>query len=259
MKLDIVFRSCDRTDVHPERGPRFINVDKTTLVKKCFKSLINSIILVKDVDIRLWIVDDNSSDELITYFEETCITNKVVYNIEKLSIQGFNYSALRQFEVCRDKGREWVYSVEDDYLHFPDAITSLLSAGVHFSQSTGRHIAIRPDDDVFTYSPNTIHAQKPCRLFLGGNRHWRTLDTCHNTLFTSVNVFKDYWEIFAALAKYFKVTSINEDGTINTLWSDGATASGPVPLFSPIETLAIHISQNNEPPFVKWKELWESI
>ena len=259
MKLDIVFRSCDGVAVHPERGPRFIDVDKTTLIKKCFKSLINSIKLVQEVDIRLWIVDDNSSDNLIQYFKTTCEEQKIVYNIERLEFKGFNYSALRQFEICRDEGREWVYSVEDDYLHFPDAIPSLLNAGVNFSQATGRDIAIRPDDDVFTYSTNTQHAQKPCRIFLGNNRHWRTLDTCHNTLFTRVNVFKDYWEIFAALAKYFKVTSINEDGTINTLWGDGVNAFGPVPLFSPVETLAVHVSQGNEPPFVKWSELWKSL
>ena len=31
--LDVVFRTCEHTSVHPERGDRFIVCDKTTLIK----------------------------------------------------------------------------------------------------------------------------------------------------------------------------------------------------------------------------------
>ena len=258
--LDVVLRTCDHTSVHPERGDRFIVCDKTTLIKKCFVSLLNSIKeATTDYDIKLWILDDNSSDTLIEYLTNKCIESQINYEIVLLQVRGFNYSALKQFEYCRDKGRKWVYSVEDDYLHTPLAIKNMLIMSDRFEQMTNSKVAFRPDDDPFTYSYNNNSSKKPCKIFLGNDRHWRTCSGTHNTIFADVSLFKDYWELFASLAKFFKHLSINEDKTINMLWNDGVLSNGPIPLFSPIPSLAIHISQGNEPPFFNYKDLWESI
>lgn len=255
--IDIVFRSCEFVVVHPERGKRFLDVDKTTLIKKSFLSLVNSISL-SEIDVNLIVVDDNSSDSLLDYFRKIC-QDKINLEIVSCEIKGYNYSAYRQFELCKDRGREWVYSVEDDYLHYPNAIKLLYNEAIYFTNMFERLVAIRPDDDLFTYSGNTSYSKKPCRLFLGKDRHWRTLHNTHNTLFTHVNVFRTYWDLFASLAKFYKITTVNEDGTINTIWSDGVSKDGPVPLLSPIPSLAIHVSQNNEPYWLDYKTLWESI
>ena len=257
--LDIVLRTCDHTEVHPERGERFIPCDKVTLLKTCFHSLLNSIQYAEDKDIKLWIIDDHSSKQTLDYMEDLCSQKNIQCQIIRLETDGFNHSALKQFEFCRDKGREWIYSVEDDYLHEEKAIDVMLKQAKLFKQSFGRNIAIRPDDDVFTYSSNTAYAKSPCLVFLGYDRHWRTLYNTHNTFFTHVNVMKDYWELFASLAKFFRKTTVNEDGTINTIWSNGVGKDGPVPLFSPIPTLAYHISQGNEPQFGNCKALWNDI
>jgi len=251
--LDIVLRTCDRVDVHPERGPRFIDVEKPLLIKKCLVSLLESIKQANDLaDIKLTVVDDNSSKETIDYIESKLVENQIDYNIINCEEEGYNYSAVKQFEVCRDFGRQWVYSVEDDYLHFPEAIRQFLIMSEKLVNITGSYVAIRPDDDVFTYASNNPHFRKPCVVLLGEDRHWRTLHNTHNTLFTHVDVFKNYWELFVSLGKFFRVLSINEDKSINMIWEQ-------VPLFSPIPTLAIHISQNNEPQFVNYKYLWDSV
>ena len=251
--LDIVLRTCDRVDVHPERGPRFIECDKPTLIKKCLVSLLESIKNVKDkTDIRLTVVDDNSSEQTIEYIEDKIKSYNVQYEIVRCEEQGFNYSAVKQFEVCRDKGRQWVYCVEDDYLHFPNAIEQMIKTSKMLVGVTGTYVAIRPDDDVFTYSTNSPHSRRPCMILMGEDRHWRTLYSAHNTVFTHVDVFKEYWELFHSLGKFFRVLPINEDKTINMIWDK-------VPLFSPLPTLALHISQNNKPPFVDYMTLWNSI
>lgn len=255
--IDIVFRSCEFAQVHPERGTRFIDVDKTTLIKKCFVSLVNSITLA-DLDINLFVIDDHSSNNLLNFFRQVC-SNKVSLEILPCEIKGYNYSAYKQFELCRVKGRKWVYSVEDDYLHFPESISVMHQQAEIFSETFGSIVTIRPDDDAFTYSNNSAHSQKPCRIFLGIERHWRTLQTTHNTFFTHVDVFKTYWELFASLAKFYRVTSVNEDGTINTIWADGVSPHGIVPLLSPIPSLALHISQNNKPIGIDYNTLWNSI
>lgn len=257
--LDIFLRTCDHTEVHPERGKRYIQCDKQTLIKKCFRSLVNSILYANEKDIKLWVIDDHSSINLLEYIERICTEKSVDFKIIKLQTFGFNDSALKQFEYCKNQGRDWVYSVEDDYLHDEKAISVMLQQSKLFKQSFGRNIALRPDDDVFTYSSNTTYAKSPCLMFLGYDRHWRTLYNTHNTFFTHVNVMKDYWELFASLAKFFRKTTVNEDGTINTIWSNGTNKDGPVPLFSPIPTLAYHISQGNEPQFGHYKDIWNNI
>jgi glycosyltransferase involved in cell wall biosynthesis len=258
--LDVVLRTCDHTAVHPERGERFIVCDKTTLIKKCFISLIDSIELAKNIcDIKLWVLDDHSSDELIEYMDKKCTEKNIDSKIIFLEESGFNYSALRQFEYCRTIGRKWVYSVEDDYLHFPEAISNMLIMGQKFKEITNTTVALKPDDDPFSYASNYISSRKPCRVFLGNDRHWRSCSNTHNTVFTDVQVFKDYWEIFASLAKFYKKIVIDEDATINRLWTDGVMSEGPVPLFSPIPSLAFHVSQGNAPHFVDYNKLWNSI
>jgi hypothetical protein len=257
--LDVVLRTCEHTVVHPERGDRFIACDKTTLIKKCFISLLNSICYAKNDDIKLWILDDYSSESLLKYFDNICTDQNVNFEIVSLEESGYNYSALKQFEFCKDKGREWIYSVEDDYLHDKLAIEVLLKQAKNFQKNFGRNVALRPDDDVFTYSSNTTYSKSPCLLFLGYDRHWRTLYNTHNTFFTHVDVIKEYWELFASLAKFFRKTTVSEDGTINTIWSNGTNKDGPVPLFSPIPSLAYHISQNNEPQFGNCRKIWNEI
>lgn len=258
--LDVVLRTCDHTAVHPERGARFIDSDKTTLIKKCFISLINSIEKAKNFDdIKLWVLDDHSDKSLLKYFDTKCKNKVLEYEIVSLEEKGFNYSATKQFEYCKNNGREWVYSVEDDYLHFPEAICEMLSMGKKFKDFTNTFVAIKPDDDPFSYSYNYPSSKKPCRVFLGNDRHWRTASNTHNTLFTDVEVFKKYWELFASLSKFYKQIRIDEDATINRLWTDGVTTEGPVPLFSPIQSLAIHISQGNVPHLLDYQKLWDSI
>lgn len=252
--LTIVLRTCDRCDVHPERGPRFINVEKSVIIKKCLTSLLNSITRAKHLaDIKLHVIDDNSSPETVEYIKKAISLSNIDFVFDNCEELGYNHSAMKQFESCLLNGKEWVYCVEDDYLHFPEAIEQMLKMSERFVNITGSMIAIRPDDDVFTYSTNNPHSRRRSVILLGEDRHWRTLYNTHNTVFTHVSVFKEYWELFASLAKFFRKLPINEDKTINMIWEE------KIPLFSPIPTLTIHISQNNEPPFVDYKTLWNSL
>lgn len=250
--LTIVLRTCDHAEVHPERGARFIDCSKTLLIRKCLVSLLNAIKSAEHLaTIELRWLDDNSTERTVEYIGNAIDKHGVSYSYENCKEPGFNGSAVRQFELCRE-AKQWVYSVEDDYLHFPNALVQMITMAEKFQKVTGSLVAIRPDDDLFLYSPNNNHSRKPSIILLGEDRHWRTLHSTHNTLFTHVDVFKEYWSLFHSLARYFKKLNIDEDKTINLIWET-------VPLFSPIPSLAIHVSQNNPPPFVDYKSLWESL
>lgn len=261
-KLDVILRTCDNHSIHENRsstGKRIIPSDKPTLIKKCFVSLCNSISNTKNVDTRLWIYDDHSSEETKQYLKNICKEKNISFVLHELEEKGPNNSAIKQFEACRDYGREWTYCVEDDFLHYPNAISEFISMGYKFQQLAQRPIAIRPDDDPFSYARNTAFSSLPSLIFLGNDRHWKTTQHTTNTVFTDASVFRDYFEMFLVLAKYFGKLAIMENETINKLWSDGVTTHGPVPLFSPIPSLAMHISYDNEPPYTDFMALWNSI
>jgi len=261
-KLDIALRTCDNNSIHESRsstGKRIIPSDKPMLIKKCFVSLCNSIEKTENTDIRLWIYDDHSSEDTKKYLKTVAANKNIEYYFFDLEERGHNYSGLKQFECCRDNGRDWSYSVEDDYLHYPSAIPEFLSMGERFRNMLGTPIGIRPDDCPMSYTSNTSFRTKPSIIFLGNDRHWKTTQHTTQTMFLDSSVFKDYWDIFAVMAKYYGRLVIFENDTLNKLWDDGVSTRGPVPLFSPIPSLAMHITYDTEPPFTDYKKLWDEI
>lgn len=253
MQLLVVLRTCDHSQVHPERGARFIDCTKPELIHRCVKSLLTSIKAAQScADVRLYVLDDHSSDATVAGLKHMIESNQISYYWETSAHRGFNATALRQFEICKQNAQQLVYCVEDDYLHYPEAITQMIHQYQQFEHVTGSHVAIRPDDDVFVYANNNPHSRKPCIILLGQDRHWRTTHSAHNTLLTHVHVFREYWHLFASLAQYFRRLDVDEDKTINLIWQQ-------VPLFSPIPGLAMHVSQNNPPPFRDYQALWESM
>ena len=107
--LLVVLRTCDGADVHPERGPRFIETTKQTLIKKCLVSLLNSINRARHLaDIELYVLDDSSSSETVDYIKQTIERYGIRYSLETCDQRGYNGSAYRQFEICRDRASDWV-------------------------------------------------------------------------------------------------------------------------------------------------------
>lgn len=116
-------------------------------------------------------------------------------------------------------------------------------------------MALHPNDDLFSYiDPKKITNAK---IVSGTTRHWRTNTHSPNTLYTEPIIFKTYWNVFEELALKYG-TGITEEDTIDVLWNNGVDRLGPVYLFSPIPSLATHISYNNHPINYNVHELWRS-
>ena len=75
---------------------------------------------------------------------------------------------------------------------------------------------------------------------------------------------RQYWRIFEHLAVNFgKDITVTEDTTINRLWNNTVDVGGPICLFSPIPSLAIHVAYH-EPLLLKtnlndWKSDYAAI
>lgn len=255
MLIEIVLRTHDRSNVHTDRD-RYFNIDKKSLIIGCVSSLVNSVKQVQGHQFKFKILDDHSSEELISDLHSLLQRSNWEYEIISLEEKGYNYSALKQFEACRDSSADLVYSVEDDYLHCPSAITEMLDSYELFVRNSGQEIVIYPFDMPDDYAPPHMI---PCMVVHGSARHWRTGVWTTNTFMLRPKVLQDHWPIFEKLATGYNsdysdgAEHIHEGNTICHIWKNYTLR------FSPIQSLALHMQfDTQQDPFIDWKYWWDN-
>ena len=259
LNLEIVLRTHDGGNVH-EFTDRYCKADKKTVVLKCVSSLANSAKLVKDTNIKFTVLDDRSSEDTLQQLDKILKSTDHPYQIINLvndtEMRNYNFTALKQWEACRDSDANIVYSVEDDYLHCPTSLTEMIETYKMISEKVGKDICISPLDLTIDYQN-----LKKCFIGWGSHRHWKDGTTTTNTFMTTPSVFKNYWEPFHKLAteyyhEYWKVErekQVNEKTTINLVWENA------IKRYSPIPGLALHMQfLEQKDPFIDWKYWWDN-
>lgn len=255
MKLEIILRTCDRTNV--SRHPRFIEVSKAELLLGCVASLINSANQVKGHIISYKILDDDSSETTKKQLGHLFSQSKHSYEFVSLCGTGHHYTGLRQFELCRDSRADYVYSVEDDYLHCPSALSEVF--------------------DELSFLPKKYPIQKPLCLFLwdnvreycdnmrpemvmrGKHRHWKSGLFTTFSMITQPFVFQKHWELFHKLAtEYTPFDEVFDDmvyegNTISKIWAEDVFR------INPLSSLALHMQdKGDEDPYIDWRYWWKN-
>jgi hypothetical protein len=91
--------------------------------------------------------------------------------------------------------REWddgdlVYFVEDDYLHLPEALETLIAAGNELPWAP--YFTLYDCPDRYTRSDDADGGR--ARVFIGGGRHWRTVESTTHTFAARARVIRaDSW------------------------------------------------------------------
>jgi hypothetical protein len=257
MKLDIILRTCDGPNVHNDWRVRYCDMEKIDLIKGCVNSLILSINNLKNIDVNLTILDDHSSQNFIDWIKDRIAGTS--YNLVQLEDKGYNNSALKQFEMCKNSTADYVYSVEDDYLHVPSALQEMIASYEIFKSKLKKDkIVMYPFDAPEEYDP----PKEQCFLVHGSNRHWRTGIFTTNVMLTVPKLFQDHWELFEILATKYNgdyvrkmkenEIRITEGNTIWQIW-----ASGEALRFNPVPSLALHMQFDRQiDPFINWKSWW---
>ena len=254
MSLEIIIKTCNGETLHGKNNDRFCKTDKKTLILKCINSIVCSASERKG-DTKITVIDDASDVECINSIENILKKSPHPYNIIVRKYRDYNEATLQYFQLAKESNKKLVYCVEDDYLHFPNAIRDMEAFYEYASRQMNytKDIVIHPFDDPDNYK--TAHMQ-PCYLVQYENRHWRTnyYTTC--TFFTTPNLVNRGWVHFENFANnYGKVRGINEDSTINKIWKHPQ-----VQLFSPLPSLAQHMQfENNIDKLIDWKKLWNSV
>jgi hypothetical protein len=250
--LLIVLRTCT-TIQSASNTNRYINLPKQEITKVCLSSLINSINQVKNHYIRLVVLDDHSSPEVVEDIKK--IISHCKFHVEFIPVldgTGNGHTMKRVYEQVEKKATDLWYHIEDDYLHMPEAIEDMLNTVSQFEKVVNKHVAINPHDDIWRYTREVY----PSFILLGPHRHYRTVKHTTYTCLASVPLYNKYRNLFQKLVSM----TINNEGwvennTINKIWNQE-----DVMLFSPIPGLGFHImDESGKDPYIDIMNIWNSI
>jgi len=250
----VIFRACDRV-VAVNKNPRPFGLDKTELVKICFRSLRTAL---QHVPHRIIVLGDNLSDNLLDFFRHQDIELQVgTFGNEASFLQ-----ALKIAETIPD--HHWVYFCEDDYLHTPDAflkIKSFIDEHPHilkqqwkvYNPSTWLNLQAK---DIFIFPPDYPDRYLPkyrkhSLIVIAPHAHWRQVSHITFTFLTQSRTMKKYMKIFQRA-----VRGANDRYLSRKLFGRFAYGWGSDALcFSPIPGVSSHMHRDTMTPLVDWEKL----
>ena len=294
--LHIITRTCDKASIQSKRI-----VNKTECALRCVNSVLKNMENLEDVDYH--IIDDRSSEYFRDSITKICKESKqkVTFNfLEDRDTEGQDPHTQSRFsvKVAYDyiydlPDEDFVYIVDDDHLHYPDAIPrmlhtwnyldymvnvvtprntfrkSLLSMGKSvdetdievkkFDGNTDRDIGIFPQCFVqmFPYSsnPSMDFYVRPCVVLPTPTGYYQTTWYTHETFMLKAKVFKKHKETFDRLQVTGTPAAGWEGDTISELWEKH------VKMFMPLDPSVMHMSVSRDLPFTWIPEhafqLWE--
>ena len=123
MKIAIAIRTCAPVyNYWTSEHNRIVNVDKPTILIACFNSLLKAI-KASGIDVIFSVHDDSSSDEIITKMGELCSK----YGISGDLINSGKFgNFITQYEWIKQQDCDYIYCVEDDYLHTENSIKDMV-------------------------------------------------------------------------------------------------------------------------------------
>lgn len=251
MHLDVFFRSCTRV-VAVNNTPR--PAPKPELVIRCLTSLVDSMLRALDnvkgqnhpYQLSLSIIDDHS-DQYVTEIMKIILSQcPFATNFIALQNSGNGASLTKTYDEARARSKGLIYFVEDDYLHDPIAIQSMLTAFVLGRETYGGDVVIFPCDYIDLYRQPQVSG-----VMMAPDRYWRTVVSTTGTVMVTRGILESHWHCFAGLARYDVDPYVNEGNTINLVYKD-------YPCLSPMPSLAVHMHIGMYSPFIDWKSWWQN-
>lgn len=252
--LDVVLRTCSRIHALSQR-PRMAGLQKFDVVHRCLRSLGRSMTRVPGHQelLRLTVVDDASDREHVATWKALLRDLRLTANWVETDSRSGGSSFRTAIEAARAVQPNAVYFVEDDYLHYPEAIVRLLHGYAVLRGVTSQgEVALTTYDCPDRY----IRTPYPSSIWFAGDRYWRTVRHTTGTFMISGKTLERHWELYAKFGQYGIDPSVNEDTTLNRVYSQ-------IPCFSPIPTLSIHMQYQETLPLLlpagSWRELWDAL
>ena len=268
--LDIIIKTCTSINLVTQNKKRIFEKNKSDYTFRTINSLINSLNFsknfLKDIDIKIYIIDDNSKKEDLEKICKIIAKINIKFEIINLDLEKFKQikvlnknnpaieknmratmaSILTSFNIAKEKSNDLVYFVEDDYIHKKETIIEMISAYEKIATELDRELFLCPVDYPYLYKK-----LDNSNILIGNNYHWRTVNESLLTFLTSKDLINKYWNELLLMAE-------NEHSPFET------------PLhkiyekelcLSPIPSLAMHCTNVNSifglSPNMNWKKLWD--
>ena len=204
---------------------------------------------------------DRLSDEMQDFFRQYPVT---LLNEEL----GNDKSIRRQIEIALESPEdEWIYFVEDDYLHTPEAFTwinDLIENRKQYMSNKrlskmlrsikinldNRPLAIHTPDYPDRYKPKELRLSL---IFLSKYCHWRQVTNTTFTFLMNGKTVRMYKDIMLR-------SSIGaDDGYLSRKLFAGVRMRGKILCLSPIPGVSTHMHEEVMTPHVDWKKVIEEL
>lgn len=245
MKIAIALRTCTSV-FNYWNDTRIVDCPKSTVTLTCLNSLLASMAL-SNHEFIFSIHDDNSDAQSINKFGQLSQHYNITGELINCPKRG---NFISQYEWCKTQDVDYIYCVEDDYLHQLHAITDMMDMIKYLKDFNPGDYAIFPFNCPHRYTP--FQSLYPSYIVQGPKQFWRSAFNSTHTFFVSKACFNRNDDIMQYQAYNWHVNGAFEDTSINKIWKEQNTM-----LFTPLESLAIHIANSSqEEPFLNWQELW---
>ena len=240
----ILFRTNTNVEIWDQNKKRIFEFPKIEYVLRSLNSLIKSINYLKEknnnIEIKLKIIDDNSKNENLIKIKELIKKQSSDETFANLS------SLLKCFEIGKNEGKDLVFFVEDDYIHFESALEEMVSSYERVSSQINKELVVCPVDYPYLYMDN-----EKTNLLIGSKRHWRTNSKTLCTFLISHKFIERYWDNL-----YNNCLDRHDpfEKYLNKIYEKELC-------ISPVKSLSIHMTNVNSSyglsPFINYKSLWE--
>ena len=261
----IILRANTKIDIWDQNKKRIFEKPKVEYTSKSISSLIKSIVYCKtkypNIKIKTLIVDDDSDEKTLIHIKKTINSSKLnmeIINFDKrdydniinkqknLQTFGNLSSLLHSFELGKKMGKDLVFFLEDDYIHFEPMLEEMIASYERISSQTKNELFMCPADYPYLYMNN-----EKSNILIGNKRHWRTIDKTLCTFMTSIELINKYWDNF-----YSTCLDRNEpfEKYLNEIYKKELC-------ISPLKSLSVHMTNVNSnyglSPFINYKKLWD--
>ena len=254
--LLVVLQSHSQTNAlkQKEKDFRYVDAPKIEVALRCILSLVHSLNYAKfrnkNLEIELAILDDHSSDEFLTALQHILDLSYFSVKIIPLETHGIMLSIASCYEYAKEHVKDYVYFVQDDFLHDEHAIHFMIKNYEKFFQFLGFNFCLSGWHDTRFLLPDTIN-KCDCKVVPGIEGYWRTLASSQFTMLTSQKLFIDNYDLFENFGKE-EYGEDCENNTINWLHSTRNYHS-----FCPINSLVIQIQwEVHKDPYISWMDWW---
>ena len=263
--LLILFRTNTNVEIWDQNRKRIFENPKIEYVLRSLFSLIKSIKKLnkqnKDIQVILKVVDDNSNEENLKKVKNLLLLSSLNFEIINHSFKDHkNFikkqkseetfanlsSLLKCFELGKSEGKDLIFFVEDDYLHFEESLEEMVSTYERITSQLNKDIFMCPSDYPYLYMNN-----EKTSLLLGSKRHWRSINKTLCTFLAPISFIDKYWDNFK---KNCQDRHDPFEKYLNELYEKELC-------ISPVKSLSVHFANINSSyglsPYINYKALWE--